>query len=106
MVFLHWWREVERGFRRRRRIGSGKEMKRRGVRWWKSGGGAGEDCECREKRFSVEIVSWLFHFTLLNLGFKISQFDPSFRFSVAFNFDEYRSSPFEEKMAISISIHI
>lgn len=63
MVFLHWWREVERGFRRRRRNGSGREMKRRVARWWKSGGG-GEDCECREKRFSVEIVSWLFHFTL------------------------------------------
>lgn len=85
---------MERGFhRKKRRIESGKEMKRRVVRWWKSGGG-GEDCECREKRFSVEIVSWLFHFTLSQS--RVSDFNltpPSFRFIVVFNFDYYHLAP-------------
>lgn len=83
---------MERGFRRRRKIGSGKELKRRVVRWWKSGGG-GEDCECREKLFSVEIVSWLFHFTLSQS--RVSDFNliSPFRVSVVFNFDYYHLAP-------------
>jgi hypothetical protein len=40
-------------------------MKRRVVeRWWKKSDE--EDCECKEKHFSAEIVSWLFHSFSLN----------------------------------------